>query len=730
MRNIQFQEVGMENYGPYIDPLVLEFINDTLTLVTGPNGVGKTMALDAILFTLYGITSRGMRGDDVVNNTVGRNCKTWVKFMIDSTQYIVTRYHKYTKLGNTVILNVGGVDTKKGHKEVLPEIERILTPRKTFTNTLMFGQKVKDFFTDLTDSDKKEIFRQILNLLKYVVYHSEASNKLKKTIEVLSELHIDDEVKNNLLRDAHAQIKILIKQKNEFENEQEKKIKEIETSISKNLELITLWDSKLNEELILKSENSNDVIKRIAEIEADLNQLTDKQESQCQNLSHQKELKIHDFRNKAQLEINKITIETNKVKEDLQKQETALRDQLQEFLNFNQEQRHELDNLIIKLEADASSHGERADELYKNVIDADIATCPTCDTELTEVKIKEISKKIEKHHDAIQSINESAAKVEINSQKLRRHLAERSDKINSQRDEIKDKIELINLELKRKTKELEIRLRNAEGKVEQSYQTGQKALSLGFADDKLNLELQLERLYEEKRVQDKQQEKIDQIKESITNLNSEREKFRVQFDIESKREYDEEQLNLYKRKEVQIQGEILTLIDTKAVLLKMKDEYEFWKEAYSPSGIPSMLIDEAIPFMNKKIAEYLDKLTNGRYVVSFDTLAATKAGEFRDKISVNVLDTFTRANSRVQLSGGQTRIIDIATILTLGDLQSNIQNMKINILVFDEIFDSLDDENIMQVSKVLNKLKIGKSIYLISHRHEDQLEADEVLAMQ
>ena len=143
-----------------------------------------------------------------------------------------------------------------------------------------------------------------------------------------------------------------------------------------------------------------------------------------------------------------------------------------------------------------------------------------------------------------------------------------------------------------------------------------------------------------------------------------------------------------------------------------------------------MLIDEAIPFMNKTIAEYLDKLTNGRYVVSFDTLAATKAGEFRDKISVNVLDTFTRANSRVQLSGGQTRIIDIATILTLGDLQSNIQNMKINILVFDEIFDSLDDENIMQVSKVLNKLKIGKSIYLISHRHEDQLEADEVLAMQ
>jgi exonuclease SbcC len=157
--------------------------------------------------------------------------------------------------------------------------------------------------------------------------------------------------------------------------------------------------------------------------------------------------------------------------------------------------------------------------------------------------------------------------------------------------------------------------------------------------------------------------------------------------------------------------------------------FEFWKAAFSPTGIPSMLIDEAIPFMNKKVSEYLDKLTNGRYVVSFDTLAETKKGEFRDKISVNVLDTHTRASSRIQLSGGQTRIIDIATILTLGDLQSNIQNVKFNILLFDEIFDSLDEENIGFVSKVLSNMKFGKSIYLISHRHEDQLEADEVLTL-
>jgi len=730
MRDIQFQEVGMENYGPYIDPLILEFTNDSLTLVTGPNGIGKTMALDAILFTLYGITSRGMRGDDVVNNTVGRNCKTWVKFTSDSTQYTVTRYHKYTKLGNTVILNVGGVDTKKGHKEVLPEVERVLTPRKTFTNTLMFGQKVKDFFTDLTDSDKKEIFRQILNLLKYVTYHAEASNKLKTVIMDYAEVAKDEIVKHELLEDAQEQIKILARQKNDFENEQAERLKDIENSVSKNLELVTYWNDKLDEETIFKTKTSDSIIKKIAEVESKISQLTDQQENEHQKLSHQKELKIHDFRNKAQLEVNKITKEIQEVKDELQKQETALRDELDEFLKFNQEQRHGLENSIVKFEADASSHGELADELYKNVIDADIATCPTCDTDLTDDKIKQISKKIEKHHVSIQSANESAAKLEENIRVLRKHLSEKSEKVNDKRNLVRNKLEWIDLDLRKKIKELDIRLGEAERKVEETYKAGLESLSSDFEEEQLKLTSELQKLQDEKREVDEQNERLDEIQDTMKNLKTERDKLKIQYDSEKNREYDETQLNTYKNKQITFQAQISNLLDDRQVLLKKKDKYEFWKEAYSPTGIPSMLIDEAIPFMNKRIAEYLDKLTNGRYVVSFDTLASTKAGEFRDKISVNVLDTFTRANSRVQLSGGQTRIIDIATILTLGDLQSNIQNMKINILVFDEIFDSLDDENIMQVSKVLNKLKIGKSIYLISHRHEDQLEADEVLAMQ
>ena len=201
MREITFQEVGMENFGPYIDEMVLEFANDSLILMRGPNGIGKTMSLDAMPFTLYGETSKKAKGDDVVNNRIGKNCHTWLKFSINEDNYIVNRYHKYAKYGNTVILNKNGVDIKKGQREVLPEVEKLICPKKSFMNTLMFGQKIKDFFTDLIDSYKKEIFRKILDLDIYSLYYKRADELLKEAVANREEVDRKIQVENGIIQE-------------------------------------------------------------------------------------------------------------------------------------------------------------------------------------------------------------------------------------------------------------------------------------------------------------------------------------------------------------------------------------------------------------------------------------------------------------------------------------------------------------------------------------------------
>jgi len=130
--------------------------------------------------------------------------------------------------------------------------------------------------------------------------------------------------------------------------------------------------------------------------------------------------------------------------------------------------------------------------------------------------------------------------------------------------------------------------------------------------------------------------------------------------------------------------------------------------------------------MNNRVKEYLDEISFGRYVLTFDTVKRLGSkDEFRDKISINVLDNESLSDSKDKFSGGQNRILDIAIILTMCDLQSNIQDVSFNVMLFDEIFDSLDDENTIHVAKLLRKLTRDKSIYIITHRHIDQIDSDE-----
>jgi len=130
--------------------------------------------------------------------------------------------------------------------------------------------------------------------------------------------------------------------------------------------------------------------------------------------------------------------------------------------------------------------------------------------------------------------------------------------------------------------------------------------------------------------------------------------------------------------------------------------------------------------MNNRVKEYLDEISFGRYVLTFDTVKRLGSkDEFRDKISINVLDSESLSDSKEKFSGGQNRILDIAIILTMCDLQSVIQDVSFNVLLMDEIFDSLDNDNTIHVAKLLRKLTKNKSIYIITHQHIDQIDCDE-----
>lgn len=727
MRNVTFQEVGMENYGPYIDPMVLTFHNNKLTLITGPNGIGKTMSLEAIPFTFYGITSKGARGDDVVNNKVGKNCKTWVKFTVNDDQYIVIRYHKYTKYQNTVIVNQNGVDIKQGHREVLPFIERIVCPQQAFMNALMFGQKVKDFFTDIVDSKKKEIFRKILDLEMFTIYYKFSDKALKDVELQILDLNGDINVKAGLLEDTIQQIELLTKLKNNFYNDREQKIKDKSQDCANCNRILSKWEEDLNK-LSQKDVDLETTIIELATIEKQIEDIGIEDKQKFQDLENKKHTKFAEITAKAQEARTEISEKYNTELSNIQQKKIEMKDTHINTVNKLKDQKHNLEIKYAHYSSEIKFFKNRVKEIKTNLIDSQVPECPLCEqsidkhtTKVLESKIKDYNEEIlyirEKKgmtQDSISNIDKNLSEANLRFSGILQHIdIEKNSVERAKQDELEqvtNKLQEATLRVTKMAEQLADKLAN---------EIHEKSKSLISQKTKLIII----RTEQEKNIKDIQkiEDNIKQVKQDITQL---------QKDIShlEEDEYDETQLNSYLTKEVQYNQEIEIRKKKVKKLASILDIIKFWKIGFSPSGIPSMLIDEAIPYMNERVEHYLEVLTAGRYIVSFDTLAETKAGDFRDKISVHILDTKTMANSRVQLSGGQTRIIDIATILTLGDLLSKIQDIKFNILLFDEIFDALDEQNIQYVSKVLSKLKIGKSIYIISHQHQDHLEADETLS--
>ena len=729
MREITFHEVGMENFGPYIEPMVLTFENDKLTLITGPNGIGKTMSLEAIPFTLYGETCKKAKGDDVVNTRVGRNCHTWVKLSINSDDYIVDRYHKYTKLQNTVTIRKNGEEPyKKGHREVLPEIERLICSKKSFTNTLMFGQKVKDFFTDLVDSDKKEIFRKILDLDIYTNWYKEADNDLKEIEKKLQSLLEQVGIDRGILSDIEIQIGILFKQMNQFKEAQKERVANAKKALEDNQRLMEQWQNS-RRELDGKDSDVQALQDQITDVEQQISHHENEMKNNVMKLNSSRDAKLSEVRLAAN------TASQNNVKQHrdtydmfLERHDAVIKKLADEELEARQAI---TDNqaAISSIETEKRIIQNTIDEL-NNSLEISDGVCPTCLRDIDDACREHLEKEHLEQVNRYHTFEQDQKKIEKSQETCQTLLNKISKNQSQQSEQFVDSKKELQREERQVEQEIQEKVNATIEKVNELARSEADKIERDYSEYVKNLREKLNGLKTTKKEVSDTAKKLEEIDSTLTALENERIRFERDIKLAEEDKYDASQLAAYQMRNQELEQSIKEMGEGVIELQKEQQLSEFWKKAWSPTGIPSMLIDESIPFMNEKVSEYLDKLTNGRYLVSFDTLAATKAGEFRDKISVNVLDTHTRANSRIQLSGGQTRIVDIATILTLGDLQSSIQSVKINILLFDEIFDSLDEENIGFVSNILSQLKVGKCIYLISHTQVDQLEADEVLELK
>lgn len=727
MKNVVFTKIGMENFGCYIEPFELEIFPGKLTMISGPNGKGKTTIFDSVSFTLYGITSKGLKAQSVVNNKTGKNCHTWCEFTIDDVPYRADRYYAHSRMKNTAILKRNGIPYKKGPSEVNSEIERILIPLKLFNNSIMFGQKVKTFFTDLKDTDQKEIFRKILKLDDYVIYHKKTGELIKSISQLLTENMNKQTLNKDMIDNFEREISLLIKEKLSFGELQQQKINEYKEHIillNSNIESL-----KLN---LSKYENCEKDMKTFNDDRSECNSTLKELEVQFKSIVEQIQLsaknKQLEMSNKASQMESEETIKFNELLKKLDSEINKQNSELHAEVSKYEKEKAVIESEIQSLRLYIHNSIEEV-EKFENTINADISTCPTCNQEIDDntvrnlkdyiqslkEKIEQSRGEIERKRTTIQNIDGEITKLRFAYKNIDSKLQQKKLEADTER---KNNIDGIKTRLNTAIEKLRDAVRN---KVQEQTENIRK--------EKNKIVSCMEKLDENIKIAEDGYNQYNKINRSISESDFQIKNYQNLIKSKSEEQFDNSRIQMYIDKKEHNKIEIQKLEENEKNIKKNSEILDFWREAFSKSGIESMLIDESIPFMNERVNEYLEDLSFGRYSLTFDTIKQLGGNkdEYRDKIQLNVLDSETLSDSREKFSGGQTRILDIAVILTLCDLQSNIQDMKFNLLLFDEIFDALDDDNILKVSKLLRKLIKEKSIYLVSHRHIDHIEVDDEL---
>lgn len=145
------------------------------------NGSGKSSLVDALLWGIYGETSRGLTGDDVVNRVAGKKCIVTIQIADEGHLYLIKRWRKTTingkKAGVSIIdqMRPGSrigeeIDLTKG-KDTLTQLEinRVMGCTKdVFTAAIYAGQEAMPDLPKMTDKALKVLIEEAagINILE------------------------------------------------------------------------------------------------------------------------------------------------------------------------------------------------------------------------------------------------------------------------------------------------------------------------------------------------------------------------------------------------------------------------------------------------------------------------------------------------------------------------------------------------------------------------------------
>lgn len=236
---------------------------------------------------------------------------------------------------------------------------------------------------------------------------------------------------------------------------------------------------------------------------------------------------------------------------------------------------------------------------------------------------------------------------------------------------------------------------------------------------------ELSKLEDEKKAYIKDFNRMDSVKAAIASCNKELEKLhsteKELYGAEGSIRAKIESLTKDEAKK----KELLTELEP---LAKRLTRFETLIKAFGRDGIPALIIENAIPELERIANEILGQMTNGKHTIRFETQRDLKSKAGMAETLDIIIGDWLGERPYETYSGGEQLRIDFAIRFALAELLARRAGSKVEWLTIDEGLGSQDEEHrtlvLEAIKAVANRFK---KVLVITHIGEAQAAFDQTI---